>query len=65
MNMRRTLAALTLGGVGLLISLTGQAIWRQSPDEIWAACAVVGVLAAFAVAFESSILGLLARLTRA
>jgi hypothetical protein len=63
--MRRTLAAFTVGGCGLFLSVAGQAVWRQSPDEIWAACAVVGVLSAFAVAFESSILKLLTRLTRA
>ena len=63
--MRRTLAACAVGGCGLFLSVAGQAIWRQSPDEIWAACDVVGVLSAFAVAFEPSISTLLARITRA
>lgn len=62
--MRRTLAALAVGGGGLFMSMVGQAIWRQSPDEIWAACAVVGVLAALAIAFEPSILKHLAPFTR-
>jgi len=43
--------------------MLGQAIWRQSPDEIWAACAVVGVLVAIVVAFESTISKLLSRLS--
>jgi hypothetical protein len=64
MEMRRTLVALAVGGGGLFISMAGQAVWRQSPDEIWAACAVVGVLSAFAVAFAPRISKLLAPLTR-
>ena len=48
----------------MFMSMVGQAIWRQSPDEIWAACAVVGVLAALAIAFEPSILKHLAPFTR-
>jgi hypothetical protein len=63
--MRRVVAAVAIGAFGLFASLVGQAIWRQSPDEIWAACAVVGVLSGFAVAFQSSISKLLNRLTRA
>lgn len=62
--MRRTLAALAVGGGGLFMGMAGQAVWRQSPDEIWAACAVVGVLSAAAIACESSISKVLARLAR-
>jgi len=64
MEMRRTLAVLAVGGGGLFMSLAGQAVWRRSPDEIWAACAVVGILAAAATWFESSIVKAIARLTR-
>jgi hypothetical protein len=60
--MRRTLAALAIAGSGLFASLAGQAIWRRSPDEIWAACAVVGVLGGLAVGFESKISRLLNRI---
>jgi len=63
--MRRTLAAVSVGGAGLFMSLAGQAIWRHSPDEIWAASAVVGVLAATAIACESRIVKVVARVTRA
>lgn len=62
--MRRVSAALAVGGGGLLMSMAGQAVWRQSPDEIWAACAVVGVLSAAAIAFEADISKVLARFTR-
>lgn len=62
--MRRTLTALTVGGGGLFMSMAGQAVWRQSPDEVWAACAVVGVLSATAIGFEPSIVKVLARFTR-
>ncbi|MEQ1913144.1 MAG: hypothetical protein ABMA15_30310 [Vicinamibacterales bacterium] len=61
--MRRMLAALAIGGGGLFIGMAGQAVFRHSPDQIWAACAVVGVLSAAAIAFESSISKGLARLT--
>ncbi|MEZ5284335.1 MAG: hypothetical protein R2712_05905 [Vicinamibacterales bacterium] len=59
--MRRTMTALSVAGAGLFASVAGQAIWRQSPDEIWAGCAVVGVLLGAAIGFESSISRLLAR----
>lgn len=63
--MRRTLAALAVAGGGLFMGMVGQAVWRQSPDEIWAACAVVGILSAAAIGFESNIVKVLSRLTRA
>lgn len=62
--MRRTLVALGIGGGGLFVGMAGQAVWRQSPDEIWAACAIVGVLGAAAIVFESSISTALARFSR-
>ena len=61
--MRRGLAAVAIAGGGLFVGMLGQAMWRQSPDEIWAACAVVGVLLGTVVAFESTISKLLSRLT--
>ncbi len=63
--MRRTVLAVFVAGTGLFASLAGQAIWRRSPDEIWAACAVVGVLSALAIGFESQISKALARARRA
>ena len=67
--MRRTMLAVFvagtgLAGTGLFASLAGQAIWRRSPDEIWAACAVVGVLSAMAIGFESQISKVLTRARR-
>ncbi len=61
--MRRALAAVAFAGGGLFVGMLGQAIWRQSPDEIWAACAVVGVLLGIVVAFESAVSRLLSRVT--
>lgn len=61
--MRRALVAIGVGACGLLVGWVGQGVWRQSPDEIWAACAVVGVLSALAIAFHQSISSLLARIT--
>ena len=63
--MRRAIAAFTVAACGLIVGWVGQGIWRQSPDEIWAACAVVGVMSALTIAFEPSISKVLARLTRA
>lgn len=62
--MRRAVAAMAVGGSGLFMSLAGQALWRQSPDEIWAASAVVGVLSAAAIMFETRIVVALARVKR-
>jgi hypothetical protein len=60
--MRRVLAAIAIACGGLFVGMAGQAVWRQSPDEIWTACAVVGVLVGGAVAFESTISKSLSRL---
>jgi hypothetical protein len=62
--MRRVLAAVTIACGGLFVGMAGQAIWRQSPDEIWTACAVVGVLLAGVVAFEPTISKFLSRLLK-
>lgn len=60
--MRRSVTSVFVGGFGLFMSLAGQAIWRHSPDEIWAACAVVGVLSATAIACEKPLVRVLARM---
>jgi hypothetical protein len=62
--MGRALVAAGIAAVGLFASVAGQAVWRQSPDEIWAACAVVGVLSGMTVAFEARISKALVRVTR-
>lgn len=63
-EMRRNLAAFAVAACGLFVSWAGQGIWRKSPDEIWAAFAIVGVMSALAIAFEPSLSMLFARLTR-
>ncbi len=63
--MRRAITALAVAVCGLFVSWVGQGIWRQSPDEMWAGCAVVGVMSALAVGFELGISTLLARVNRA
>ena len=63
--MRRTLTAVAVAASGMFAFFAGQALFRQSPDEIWAACAVVGMLSAVAIAFESSISKAIARARRA
>jgi hypothetical protein len=61
--MLRGAVAVVIAGGGLFAGMAGQAIWRQSPDEIWTACAVVGILVAIVVAFQSTVSRLLSRLT--
>jgi len=62
--MPRAIAAFAIAGGGLFVSWVGHGIWRQSPDQLWAACAVVGVLSGLAVGCESRISKVLARFTR-
>ncbi len=63
--MRRAITAFAVAACGLFVSWVGQGIWRQSPDAIWAGCAVVGVMSALAVGFEPGISKLLTRVNRA
>lgn len=62
--MKRAVTALAVGACGLFVGWAGQAVWRQSPDGIWAAFAVVGVLSALAIAFEPGLSKLFARAVR-
>ena len=62
--MRRTYVPLMLGISGLFVGWLGQGIWRNSPDELWAAVAVVSVLSASAMAMERPISRALSRVTR-
>ena len=59
-KMRR----ISLGGLvavsGLLVGWAGQAIWRNSPDSLWAAVVVVSMLSALAIALNPTISRLLA-----
>ena len=63
--MRRSMIAVAVAASGVFAFFAGQALFRQSPDEIWAACAVVGMLSALAIAFESSISKAITRVRRA
>jgi hypothetical protein len=54
-----------VGVVGVVASWLGQAIWRTSPDELWAAVAVVSVLSGTAIVLEATISRLMGSLTRA
>ena len=62
--MRRVLTAIAVASCALLVSWSGQGIWRQSPDEIWAACAIVGVMSALVIVSEPRVSMLVARLRK-
>ena len=62
--MRKIYVALTLAAIGLFVSWAGQGIWRNSPDSLWAAVAVISVLSASAIALNPTISRLLAPVTR-
>jgi hypothetical protein len=63
--MRRIAVGLAVAVSGLLIARAGQAIWRDSPDPLWAAVAVVSVLSAMTIALHPTISRLLAPVTGA
>jgi hypothetical protein len=62
-KMRR----MSLGGLvavsGLLVGWAGQAIWKNSPDSLWAAVLVVSMLSALTIALNPTIARLLAPIT--
>lgn len=60
--MRRSVTSVLVGGCGLFVALAVQALWQHSPDQIWAACAVVGMLSATAIASEQPRVRVLARM---
>lgn len=61
--MRRPVPAVLVGGCGLFVGLAWQAIWQHAPADVWAACAVVGVLSSSAMMFETPLVRVTARLT--
>jgi hypothetical protein len=61
--MRRTATGMTVGVIGVFVSWAGQGIWRTSPDELWAAIAVVSVLSAITIVLHPTIARLLSGLT--
>jgi hypothetical protein len=62
--MRRVATAVSVAACGLFVGWIGQGVWRHSPDEIWAASAVVGVLGGLAIGFERPLSTVLGRVTR-
>jgi hypothetical protein len=62
--MRRTsYIGVMLATSGLLVSWLGQGIWKDSPDSLWAAVAVISVLSASAIVLEARLSRLLAPIT--
>lgn len=61
--MRRLALAVSVAASGVVSGWIGQAIWRRSPDEIWATTAVAGVLWGIAIGLERPISRGLARVT--
>jgi hypothetical protein len=61
--MRRTLLSVGLGLAGLFVGWSGQVIWKDTADELWAIVIVSSVLWALAIAFESAIARLLRPIT--
>ncbi len=62
--MRRTFVPLMIATTGLVVGWAGQGIWRNSPDEIWAAVLVVSILGAAALAMEPTLARALKPITR-
>lgn len=62
--MRSKLVGVMVGIIGVIASWLGQAIWKTSPDDLWAAIAVVSVLAGCVIFLEATISRLAASLTR-
>jgi len=63
--MRRISVGVAVAVSGVLIAWAGQSIWRDSPDPLWAAVAVLAVLSAVTIALHPTISRLLAPLTGA
>lgn len=63
--MRRLYVGVMLAASGLFVSWVGQGLWRNSPDSLWAATAVLSVLSAGAIALKPTISRVLVPVTRA
>jgi hypothetical protein len=62
--MRRISVGLFVAVTGVLASWMGQGVWRDSPDALWAALAVLSVLSALTIALHPAISQLLSPITR-
>ena len=62
--MRRISVGVALATAGVFVSWIGQAAWRDSPDSLWAAVAVVSVLCGAAIAMQPEVSRLLSPITK-
>jgi len=62
--MRRIAVGLIVAVTGVFVSWMGQGVWRDSPDTLWAAVAVLSVLSALAIAMHPGISRLLSPITK-
>ena len=62
--MRRIMVGLIVASTGVFVSWIGQGVWRDSPDTLWAAVAVLSVLSALAIAMHPRISRLRSPITK-
>jgi hypothetical protein len=62
-KMRRMSLVGLVAVSGLLVGWAGQAIWKNSPDSLWAAVVVVSMLSALVIALNPTTARLLAAIT--